>query len=1506
MSLPNASPRRSPSSATSTTSLFDGGASHFVEDNDYGAIEGTFRIDITRLRVGNNKFMPVIGSVEKAFIPPPTIGGPDIIRRVLIAPDVLCRVWSGAQEVDTYLSTVVDAPKGSFFELSDGRRINLLKDSHGLRRAPLSVRPTDSSCCMAVVAGIAPVLPPSASTLSDEPLLLRDSQTCIPPNNSHPALACFDGHFIFVSGIGKQAITLSAIEHLRLWHCRLGHPPVTRLLLALKLLNIPGPTITKVAVREYNRETCGMCDAFKQHAHPVNPLPPRPRDAAFKAAIAPSPSRALKPLRRLLLDVFGKVRWRSTQHHYQYLLGICDEHTGYRWVFGCQEHTAAVIEELLQRFRAAMRLVLGDIDIIRTDNAAEFAKAERWKCFLSDCNIFPEFSVAYRAHAMGGVEHTWKPMAPGAGILMSQLGAGMGHWFSASRHMVFCGCALPSDITTIDMVKQHTSAHYRLFQREIAPLKLRVYGARVRFVLDAAQRDSKFNERARAGFYVGISPSNSSAMWVWDGNSHVTVDGCSVVDETPYISQLVAPAERLPDWPQPSIDDPPPQPAAQPTATRHITRIVQDAYPDSTRLTFGYLDRNKERLWWHCTVIGNRINESTARREHYVRWDDSGDWERDQWIDLASRVRVWHVLTEPKADPPAPPPPTRPTRDSTVRARAAAPTAAPVPPPAATAAAPPATPAVPPALPAAATAAAPPAMPASPPAATAAVPHPAPPAALTSPPAATAAAPPATSSRTRASAAKPSPDARPRYDLRRAATPAQHNRNGPSVAACLTQRAAILTMLAAASVTHLDPLTPELLLEAADLDLSTSDYTHCEGIDITDGTTISEPAPTPPESPSPPSSDAAAQLAIACAHGTRDWTTLDNATIHELQRTGEVYVFNLHDEAKQHPALAAVKARPIATSRKTVVFYTEQGVARAIEPKSVAEALRSLQSDQWINAIDIELKNLEDHSAYHLVPESEPLAKGKKIMRLTFVFKVKVTEALTLEKYKARLCVVGSGMQQGSDYWESYAACARTSSVKLVIITTVVAGWIDFHFDLWGAFLTAAIDTDVYCHQPPGVEPCTGPNGEKMVWKLDKAIYGTVQAARLFATKLRSALLDIGFEVSMDDDNVLRLDHRLGRIILATHIDDGIGGASNQAVLDYFYEQIKLRDFKFSSDPGPWSTVLGFGVKRDHTRRSVTITSRKHVAALVKEHLADVPRVDNPRTPSTDEFMRLEPPPVETPAQASALADMRTRARSLKGALIYVAQVQPAISHAVSRVCAFMAMPTERSYACAKHILAWLSHREGLGVTYGGPEMRSLDDLMPRGPPQQPMSPARDYSLTCTVDSDLNGRGLPKATPAESTAKPPDRASSRSQLGYELSLAGGCFSHASKRQHSTALDSAAAELFAASSAAAHIINVAGVLRFVSFGINGHDPVPIWCDNEVCVMVARDASSIKRLAYVARRVRLLQELHARGVVWMPPEGVRGTVNPADAFTKHLDKATFRGYMQRLYNCALDAL
>ena len=45
-------------------------------------------------------------------------------------------------------------------------------------------------------------------------------------------------------------------------------------------------------------------------------------------------------------------------------------------------------------------------------------------------------------------------------------------------------------------------------------------------------------------------------------------------------------------------------------------------------------------------------------------------------------------------------------------------------------------------------------------------------------------------------------------------------------------------------------------------------------------------------------------------------------------------------------------------------------------------------------------------------------------------------------------------------------------------------------------------------------------------------------------------------------------------IILSAHVDDGIGGAFTQAVLDWMYEQIIARGFSFSQC-GPWKTVLG-------------------------------------------------------------------------------------------------------------------------------------------------------------------------------------------------------------------------------------------------------------------------------------------------------------------------------------------
>ena len=65
------------------------------------------------------------------------------------------------------------------------------------------------------------------------------------------------------------------------------------------------------------------------------------------------------------------------------------------------------------------------------------------------------------------------------------------------------------------------------------------------------------------------------------------------------------------------------------------------------------------------------------------------------------------------------------------------------------------------------------------------------------------------------------------------------------------------------------------------------------------------------------------------------------------------------------------------------------------------------------------------------------------------------------------------------------------------------------------------------------------------------------------------------------------------------------------------------------------------------------------------------------------------------------------------------------------------------------------------------------------------------------------------------------------------------------------------------------------------------------------MVTKDATSIKRLAYIARRIRFMQELQVRGVISILD--VDGKANPADALTKHVGpKALFQTYMANMYN------
>ena len=93
-------------------------------------------------------------------------------------------------------------------------------------------------------------------------------------------------------------------------------------------------------------------------------------------------------------------------------------------------------------------------------------------------------------------------------------------------------------------------------------------------------------------------------------------------------------------------------------------------------------------------------------------------------------------------------------------------------------------------------------------------------------------------------------------------------------------------------------------------------------------------------------------------------------------------------------------------------------------------------------------------------------------------------------------------------------------------------------------------------------------------------------------------------------------------------------------------------------------------------------------------------------------------------------------------------------------------------------------------------------------------------------------------------------------------------------------DVTAAEVWEAAALAADVSIYVSTL--IEWGIPIAYTVPIWSDSESAKWIAQDARAVKRIAYIARRCRFLQELEARGIIKILK--ILGTKNPVNCLTK----------------------
>jgi hypothetical protein len=105
------------------------------------------------------------------------------------------------------------------------------------------------------------------------------------------------------------------------------------------------------------------------------------------------------------------------------------------------------------------------------------------------------------------------------------------------------------------------------------------------------------------------------------------------------------------------------------------------------------------------------------------------------------------------------------------------------------------------------------------------------------------------------------------------------------------------------------------------------------------------------------------------------------------------------------------------------------------EPRSIAQALKRPDADQWLETAEAEMKAHADNGTWEIVP----LPPGVKAIGSGWLFKVKRHDG-SIERYKGRLVAKGYSQHPGYDYTEVFAPTSSQAAIRLVLAISAIKG----------------------------------------------------------------------------------------------------------------------------------------------------------------------------------------------------------------------------------------------------------------------------------------------------------------------------------------------------------------------------------------------------------------------------------------------------------------------------------
>ena len=497
-------------------------------------------------------------------------------------------------------------------------------------------------------------------------------------------------------------------------------------------------------------------------------------------------------------------------------------------------------------------------------------------------------------------------------------------------------------------------------------------------------------------------------------------------------------------------------------------------------------------------------------------------------------------------------------------------------------------------------------------------------------------------------------------------------------------------------------------------------------------------------------------------------------------------------------------------------------------PTSYSEAMSSADSDNWKRAMEDEMRALGENDTFELttLPGSRKAVGGK------WVYTVK-SGPNDEEKHKARYVAKGFSQKADIDFHETFSPTARITSIRTLLQIAVQNDLLVHQMDVKTAYLNAPIDCEIYMEQPEGFT-VDGENGEKLVWKLKKSLYGLKQSGRNWNDLLHSHLIDQGFTQSLTDACVYSKHSDGETIVIIVWVDDLIIAASNSHVLKdvktNLNQKFKMRDL------GQLSWFLGIQFQIDDD--SITMNQSKYIEKVLAKF-----GMEKCKPRST---------PCEISSNKSTVDDSpKTDGklyREMVGSLIYFMTItRPDLCYTVTKLSQHMANPTESDMVSVKHVFRYLRGTSDQTLVF-----RKSEESM---------------RLVGFCDSDWGGSADRKSITG---------------YGFQLVKNGCLISWKSKKQQSVALSTCEAEYMSLSAAVQEGKFLSQVLTDMMPEQNGIDHFILYCDNQGAIALAKNPVHHQRSKHIDIRYHFIRSELQSGtmeLVYIPTDQ-----NVADVFTK----------------------